>query len=242
MEVQRGRQLALAGALLASAAPLRADARPPAKPGEIRPLPRLQLAVAPVIGPMSQGELDCRPRAGGVIYCEDGGTFLGAGGSLELRAKVYGPFFIHGRGLVVGNIRQAPRAVHAGMGGGGVGIGAYHRLAFIRAEYLVVGTFGSDRYKPPFGDLNGASDVYDHHAGLISGGIRYPFAQRLSAELWGGFMIGPRAHRTTPFEVSYPDRLIYSFLVGAGLAFDLIRGRAPAPASAPVPSAASPSP
>ena len=199
---------------------LRADA--------VRPRPRLQLALSPVLGPYSRGEQDCRPR-GPIFYCEDGGSFLGAGASLELRLKSFGPFYFHVRGLLVGNTHRRPWAAYDGLGGAGFGFGAYARLAFIRGEYLSIDTFGSPRYRPPFGERGGATDLYGHHAGMISGGVRLPFRGRWNVEAWGGFVIGPRGVRTTPREVSVGDRTMVSFLLGLGISFDVIRGSTAGP-------------
>ncbi|MCA9657893.1 MAG: hypothetical protein KC486_06080, partial [Myxococcales bacterium] len=97
--------------------------------------------------------------------------------------------------------------------------------AFIRAEYLVIDTIGDPSYRPPFGEVGGATDVYGHHAGMLSGGLRLPFRERWNAELWGGFVFGPYAKRDTPYEVAVADRLQVSFLLGAGFSFDVIKGQ-----------------
>ncbi|MEZ4381124.1 MAG: hypothetical protein R3A79_07235 [Nannocystaceae bacterium] len=212
---------AIAAALLA--APARADAKRLLKIDEQRPRPRLQIAVSPVLGPYYRGEQDCRPR-GPVYYCEDGGSFLGAGATFEARLRLFGPLYFHGRALVVGNTHKLPYAVYKGLGGAGFGLGAYARLGFIRAEYMVIDTIGEPTYRPPFGEFGGASDVYGHHAGMLSGGVRLPLRERWNAELWGGFVFGPYARRDTPYEVAVADRLQVSFLLGAGFSFDVIKG------------------
>lgn len=217
------RILALAALLVLSGAPTTASSAPLIKADETRPRPRLQIAISPVLGPYSRGEQDCRPR-GPIFYCEDGGSFLGLGATFELRLKTFGPLYFHARGLLVGNTHRRPYAVYRGLGGAGFGLGLYARLAFIRAEYLTIDTFGPASYRPPFGQLDQATDAYGHHAGMISGGVRLPFRQRWNAELWGGFVLGPRGVRTTPREVSTGDRTMVSFLLGAGISFDVIPG------------------
>jgi hypothetical protein len=225
---RRGRHVAVAAVAAALVAlPARADAKRLLQPDELRPRPRLQLAVSPVLGPYYRGEQDCRPR-GPVYYCEDGGSFLGAGATIEARIKTFGPLYFQVRGLLVGNTHKLPYAVYKGLGGAGFGLGLYARLAFIRAEYLLIDTLGEPSYRPPFGEVGGATDVYGHHAGMLSGGVRLPFRERWNAELWGGFVFGPYARRDTPFEVSVADRLQVSFLAGAGFSFDVIKGQAKA--------------
>ncbi len=225
MNVQRScrRTLALAALLVSIGAPTQTSAKPLLKAEEERPRPRLQIALSPVLGPYSRGEQDCRPR-GPIFYCEDGGSFLGAGATFELRLRTFGPLYFHARGLLVGNTHRRPYAVYRGLGGAGFGLGLYARLAFVRAEYLTIDTFGPASYRPPFGQLDEATDVYGHHAGMISGGVRLPFKQRWNAERWGGFVLGPRGFRTTPREVSVGDRTMVSFLLGAGISFDVIPG------------------
>jgi len=229
VQVCPGRIFALAALIVAGAPasaagkPLLPSDEPLLKADQVRPRPRLQIALSPVLGPYSRGEQDCRPR-GPVYYCEDGGSFLGLGTSLEVRLKTFGPLYFHARALIVGNTHKRPYAVYSGLGGAGFGLGAYARLAFIRAEYLSIDTFGSSTYRPPFGQLDGATDAYGHHAALISGGVRLPFRERWNAELWGGFVLGPRGIRTTPREVSVGDRMMVSFLLGFGISFDVIPG------------------
>ncbi|HGG57200.1 MAG TPA: hypothetical protein ENK31_05340 [Nannocystis exedens] len=203
--------------------PAHANAKPLIKAADKRPRPRLQIAVSPILGPYSPGELDCRPR-GSILYCEQGGSFLGAGMTFELRVKTFGPLYFHARGLLVGNVHRRPYAVHDGLGGAGFGLGIYAQRAFLRAEYLSIDTLGSPLYRPPFGALEGAKDDYGHHAGLISGGARLPFGKRWNAELWGGMLFGPRAVRTTPHEVSVADRTMISFILGLGISFDVLTG------------------
>jgi len=115
--------------------------------------------------------------------------------------------------------------VHRGMVGVGIGLGAYERLGFIRAEYLALGTFGPPTYRPPFGAADAATDRYGRHAGLISGGGRIPVSERLAIELWIGLMFGPRARRTTTSPAEFNDRVLVSAVLGAGLSFDLIAAR-----------------
>jgi hypothetical protein len=149
------------------------------------------------------------------------GTFLGAGAQTELRVRVWRPLYAHARVLAVGNAaRREP--VHAGAWGLGLGVGVYSRYAFGRAEYLFVDAFGDDHFRPPFFEGDVGRDVWQYHAGLFSIGARLPFHQRLGAELWGGFMVGPRATREIPSEPT-DRRLLLTFIVGLNMTFDLVR-------------------
>lgn len=207
-------------------------------PADPPPLPRLQIAVGPMLGPHSLGEATCSTREN-VTRCEHTGNFLGVGANLELRGQVTGPLYIHGRAAVVGNVRPRPLGVHRGLGALGIGLGAYSRLAFIRIEYMFVPTFGPDTYRPPLYDKNVARDVWTSSAGMISGGIRGYFSRRFSAELWAGVVVGPRARRTTLSEDANENRILVTFLTSVGLAFDILPGRTRA---APVQPAPTPAP
>jgi len=191
-----------------------------AKPKRL-PFPRLVIAGGLVLGPHTYGNEECRSEE---ARCETHGTFFGVGANVELRARIYKPLYIHLRSVVVGN--AAPRdPVHRGLVGGGVGFGAYARRFFGRAEYLLVDTLGNDRFSRPFGDGRGGRDQWGHHAGLFSFGARFPFRQRLSAELWGGLMVGPRSTRSIPDEDD-DRRTLLTFLAGINLAYDVIPARA----------------
>jgi len=234
VQVHRARALvALVFALIAGGA-ISAEARPLARVDHQRPPPRLQLMVSPVLGPRSLGEQLCFSR-GTYEECRVGGRFLGLGGTLELRARAVGPLYVHLRGLLVGNIAAADQAVHRGLGGAGFGLGAYARLGFVRAEYLALDTLGPPTYTPPFGAAGAATDTYGHHAALLSGGARLPYGARANLELWGGALIGPRATRVTTTPTEDNQRVLFTFLLGLGLSFDLIPGPRAAPA-APAPA------
>lgn len=103
------------------------------------------------------------------------------------------------------------------------------------AEYLALDTLGPPTYTPPFGAAGAATDTYGHHAALLSGGARLPFGARANLELWGGALIGPRATRVTTTPTEDNQRVLFTFLLGLGLSFDLIPGPRAAPA-APAPA------
>jgi hypothetical protein len=87
---------------------------------------------------------------------------------------------------------------------------------------MPVFTLGDGAYPRPFADGDSVSDIWGHHAGLVSGGIRYEFAERFGVELWGGLMIGPRAERELEFE--NPERAtLVTFQAGLSLSYDVLR-------------------
>lgn len=185
------------------------------------PYPRLVIAGGPIVGPHAFGNEECRSEE---QRCETHGTFFGVGANVELRVRLWRPIYAHARGIVVGN--ASPRdPVHRGLYGGGLGIGAYARRAFGRAEYLLVDTFGNDRFARPFGDPGVGRDRWGHHAGLFSAGARLPFGRRFTAELWGGLMVGPRSTRSIP-DAPVDHRTLLTFLAGVNIAYDLIPARA----------------
>ena len=193
-----------------------------AKPSEISPpLPRLQLAAGFVFGPHALGEADCQSD-GDFLECQHRGNFLGAGATVELRAQLFKLLYLHARGVVVGNVRKRPYAVHSGLAGGGLGLGAYSRLAFIRGEYMVIPAFGPDTYVPPFYQQQSSRDRYDVHAGMISGGVHKYVSPRVALELWAGFIIGPKARRTTISSDLNETRVLKTFMVSLGLTFDAL--------------------
>jgi hypothetical protein len=194
----------------------------------IPPLPRLSLTVGGVFGPHAHGEAACQTIKE-AYQCEYTGNFLGLGGTIELRAQIYRFLFVHARGLVVGNLRK--QGVHRGLGGGGLGLGAYSRFAFIRGEYMLVPTLGPNTYRPPFYDQPVARDVYGLHAGMFSAGVRKYISPRASLEAWGGLVIGPRSERTTLAADANEERLLLSFMFSLGFTYDLIpaKGYTPQP-------------
>lgn len=210
------------------------------------PRPRLVIAGGPLFGPHAPGEAACQVREG-VQRCEHTGNFFGVGANLELRARIVGPLYFHGRAAVIGNVRQRPYGVHRGLVDIGGGLGVYSRLAFIRVEYMFVPTFGPSTYLPPFYDKQSGRDVWGRSAGMVSGGVRKYFTPRLAGELWGGLVIGPHSRRTTLQEDAGIDRILITFLASVGLSFDLIPGRAPpppkpAPTTTPTAPVAAPAP
>lgn len=183
-----------------------------------------------MFGPHALGEADCQ-ASGRVSECQHRGNFLGAGATIELRAQLFKFLYLHARGVVVGNVRKRPYAVHSGLAGGGLGLGVYSRLAFIRGEYMVIPAFGPDTYVPPFYNKQTSRDQYDVHAGMVSGGIHKYVSPRVALELWAGFIIGPRAQRTTISTDLNETRVLKTFMVSLGFVFDALpaKGYVPPP-------------
>ena len=204
-----------------------ADARADEKPRPKWQRPRLQLAAGPVLGPHVRSEDRCLLEDGGFL-CESAGGFLGFGFNLELRGQLYKWLYGHLRGSIVGNtlrLREAGGA-YTGMFSPGIGLGAYARLAFLRAEYVLVLPFGDNFYSPPYSDDPDAGTVeLGYHAALISAGVRIPVAERTGVELWGGLMIGPRVHRRSIHEDATGDTTQLTFLAGVNVTFDLLTAR-----------------
>ncbi len=196
---------------------VRAPAPPP-------PLPRLQLAVGFVLGPHASGEAGCQSSEN-FNGCQQAGNFLGGGATIELRAQLYKFLYLHGRGLLVANLRRQPHAVHRGLAGGGLGLGAYSRLAFVRAEYMLVPTLGPDTYVPPFYDKPEGRDRYGLHAGMLSAGVHPYVSPRVALEFWGGLVVGPSSQRRSLSEEVAVDRVLVSFLLNVGLVFDVVLAR-----------------
>lgn len=190
----------------------------------------MQLSAGLVLGPHALGEADCQ-STDGISECQHRGNFLGAGATIELRAQLFKFLYMHARGVIVGNIRRRPYAVHSGLGGGGLGLGMYSRQAFIRGEYMLVPTFGPDTYVPPFYDKQVARDRYGLHAGMISGGIHKYVSQRTALELWAGMVIGPSSRRTSLSEQVAEKRVLITFMVSVGVLFDVVlaKGHVPPP-------------
>lgn len=197
---------------------------------EISPRPRLQLSAGIVLGPHAVGEADCQSGED-FAECQHRGNFLGTGATIELRAQLFKALYLHVRGVVVGNIRRRPYAVHSGLGGGGIGLGAYSRLAFIRAEYMVIPAFGPKTYVPPFYNKQVARDDYGLHAAMISGGLHKYVSPRTAIEGWAGFIVGPTSHRQTLTEQASEKRILLSFMINLGVTFDLVlaKGYTPPP-------------
>lgn len=194
------------------------------------PRPRLQLSAGLVLGPHAVGEGDCQ-NGDGYDQCQHRGNFLGAGATIELRAQLFKALYLHARGIMVGNVRPRPYAVHSGLAGAGLGLGAYSRLAFIRGEYLLLPAFGPSTYVPPFYNKQVARDDYGLHAGMISGGLHKYVSARTAIEAWAGLVVGPSSHRQTITEQASERRVLISFMINLGMAFDLVlaRGYVPPP-------------
>lgn len=197
---------------------------------EISPRPRLQLSAGLVLGPHAVGEADCQSSEN-FDECQHRGNFLGTGVTIELRAQLFKALYLHVRGVLVGNVRPRPYAVHSGLGGGGIGLGAYSRLAFIRGEYMLIPAFGPNTYVPPFYNKEVGRDDYGLHAGMISGGLHKYVSPRTAIEGWAGFIVGPSSQRQTISEQASEKRLLLSFMLNFGVAFDLVlaRGYTPPP-------------
>ena len=179
--------------------------------------PRLVLAAAPVIGPHTIGTEECRAEE---LQCQFGGRFLGLGGTVELRPRLYKALYAHVRFLGVGNVLQ-DKPVYKGIIGAGVGIGAYGRHIFARIEYLPVFPIGDGSFEPPFSSRATAQDDWGNHAGMWSVGARFPFSPRLSGELWGGMTIGPSSKREIQGQPA-DERTLISFMFGLGVAWGAV--------------------
>lgn len=177
-----------------------------------------------MFGPHALGEADCQ-NPDGALECQHRGNFLGAGATIELRAQLYKVIYLHARGLVVGNVRKRPYAVHSGLAGGGIGIGVQSRLAFIRGEYLLIPAFGPDTYVPPFYNKQTSRDVYGLHAGMLSAGIHKYVTPTTALELWGGLVVGPSARRSTISADISEKRTLVSFMVSVGVVFDVLHAK-----------------
>ena len=194
------------------------------------PRPRLQLAAGLVLGPHAVGEADCQSGEG-FDECQHRGNFLGTGVTIELRAQLFRALYLHARGVVVGNVRQRPYAVHSGLAGAGIGLGAYSRLAFIRGEYMLIPAFGPSTYVPPFYNKQTSRDDYGIHAAMISGGLHKYVSPRTAIEGWAGVVVGPTSNRRTVSDQATEKRLLISFMINLGIAFDLVlaKGYSPPP-------------
>ncbi|MCH9688002.1 MAG: hypothetical protein K0V04_41615 [Deltaproteobacteria bacterium] len=183
-----------------------------------RQYPRLVIAGGPMIGPHAIGNEECDSS---LARCETRGSFFGFGGQLEVRARIWKVLYVDVRGVLVRNVSRHER-IYNGLGGGALGLGAYGRRAFARAEYVYINAFGDNRFEPPFYDGKVATDQWGNHAGMLAAGFRQPLPKNLSAELWGGVLFGPSSTRSIPQEE--PDeRVLTTFMVGLNLAWDAWR-------------------
>ena len=203
--------VAVLALLCAPKAALAAEPKP-----ETTKHPRLVLAGGPTIGPHRFGIETCQDDG----RCDTAGSFVGIGGTVELRARAWRPLYAHARGLFVGNVITT-KPPYSGLLGAGLGFGAYGRWAMARAEYLLVFPVGDGMFPRPFADEDGMTDTWGHHAGLVSAGVRYKPLQRIAFELWGGLMIGPKSTRAAELEETEESTLL-SFLVGLTLSYDVL--------------------
>ncbi len=185
----------------------------------------MQVSAGFLFGPYALGEADCQSSQDRGSECQHRGNFLGAGATLELRAQLYGALYLHVRGMVVGNVRKRPYAVHSGLAGGGIGLGAHSRLAFIRGEYLLIPAFGPSTYVPPFYNKQTSRDDYGLHAGMLSGGIHKYVTPTAALELWAGLVVGPSARRQTISADVSEKRVLISFMVSLGVLFDVVHAK-----------------
>jgi len=180
--------------------------------------PRIAIAGAAMLGPHAVGNQECRPEA---ARCETRGGFFGVGTSVEVRLRLASVFSLHMRPWVVGNV--ATDKVFTGALGGGLGVGAYGRHIFGRAEYIALHAFGDGSFTPPFFEGDVAHDRWGKHAGMLSVGFRKAVTQRMRIELWGGPMLGPSSQRSFP-DGTLDRRSLVTFMLGFGLAFDALPG------------------
>jgi hypothetical protein len=180
--------------------------------------PRVAVAGSALLGPHAIGNQECRSEA---ARCETRGGFFGLGASAEVRVRLASVFSLHARPWAVGNV--APDKVFSGVLGGGLGLGAYGRHVFGRAEYIALHTVGDDRFTPPFFDAPVARDRWGNHAGMVAVGFRKSVHPRVKLELWGGPMFGPTSRRSFP-DGTVDRRTLVTFMVGLGAAFDALPG------------------
>ncbi|MGH1346772.1 MAG: hypothetical protein ACRBN8_34715 [Nannocystales bacterium] len=180
--------------------------------------PRITIAGAAMIGPHAVGNQECRSED---ASCETRGGFFGVGTSIEVRLRLASVFSVSVRPWVVGN--AAKDKVFGGALGGALGLGAYGRRIFGRAEYIGLHAFGDDSFTPPFFEDDVARARWGNHAGMLSIGFRKAVAERMRIELWGGPMFGPSSQRSFP-DGTTDRRTLVTFMLGFGLAFDALPG------------------
>lgn len=184
--------------------------------------PRMTVAGHVMVGPHSAGEDSCA-LVGGRTVCDQTGAFLGVGGSVELRGRLYRFVHAHGRLQAVGNVAGSwkPSPAFDGLVMPGLGIGIYAPIAFLRVEALAPITLGSGRYRAA--DTNEAAEErWGHVAGSLTAGLRLRLADRWRGEAFGGFMLGPRAERDSPNGDFYRKRVLLTFVFGLGVSFDVL--------------------
>jgi len=184
--------------------------------------PRLVVAGHLAAGPHSPGEDSCTLIERQTI-CDQTGSFFGVGGSAEVRGRLWRFVYAHGRIHTVGNIsgRWKPSPIYDGLVMPGVGVGLYAPFAFFRVEGLVPITWGSGIYRAA-DTTDPAAERWGYFAGSATGGLRLRLADRWRAEVFGGFMLGPKARRDSPNTDFLTERLLFTFVLGLGVSFDAI--------------------
>ncbi len=192
---------------------------------------RLVVAVSPTLGPHVFGNQKCNSNQ---ALCDRAGRFLGIGATTELRVGLYKVLYAHARVLGAGNV-IGHKPVFKGLLAPGLGLGVYGKLAFIRAEYLFYVPLGGegcttldpsraqacDDFEVPFETDEAAEAIWSPSGGMISGGLRYRLTPRMVGELWAGLVVGPRERR---WVLDAPEtRVLTSFVIGLGLAFDVVQ-------------------
>jgi hypothetical protein len=193
---------------------------PPPGSEPARVFPRLEVGVHGALGPHAIGEEDCVPQ-GSSVECERTGRFLGAGGSIDLRARLYRFVYAHARLLAVGNAFGSGRsALYDGLLAPAAGIGISSGLALLRAEVSTPFALGSARYRAA-GTSVDAIERWGHVAGGLHAGVRLRLHDRVRGELLGGLVVGPRTEGVSAAGATR-DGLIVSFSVLLGTSFTLV--------------------
>jgi len=210
--------------IAAPAAPQEPAAPPPASEAkaETGPVyPRLVLGVHGLLGPHSPGEESCVQEGSG-LTCDHTGRFLGAGGDLDLRIRLYRFLYASVRFAAFGNaFGRKPESLHDGLLAPAGGLAIMTDLALLRLEFVAPFTLGDSKYRAAASDAV-ASERWGHAAGIFSLGARIPFHERVRGELTAGIHVGPGVHRSSPMDGNKHGPLV-SFQVGLGCAFDLVR-------------------
>jgi hypothetical protein len=179
------------------------------------------LGVHGLLGPHSAGEEICM-QEGSVILCDRTGRFLGAGGDIDLRIRMYRFLYASVRFAALANaFGQKAESLHDGVLAPAGGVAIMTELALIRLEFVAPFTLGDSKYRAPVSDAL-ATERWGHAAGILSLGARLPFHERVRGELTAGVHVGPGVRRSSPANGDKRGPLL-SFQVGLGCAFDLVR-------------------
>lgn len=184
--------------------------------------PRLVVAGHFAAGPHSPGEDSCTLIERQTV-CDQTGSFFGLGGSAEVRGRLWRFIYAHGRIHAVGNIsgRWKPSPIFDGLVMPGAGVGLYAPFAFVRVEGMVPITFGSGIYRAA-DTTDPATERWGYFAGSLTAGLRLRLAERWRGEVFGGFELGPRAYRDSPNTDFRAERLLFTFVLGLGVSFDVL--------------------